>query len=104
MARVATAVAATLIQRPDTVSAGAALQSMEEHTRAIAEVADELRPLITQAQRMPAFVAVLMDSFDEAMRITTEKGIDVERALQNGAETALRFGATMDTETVRELR
>jgi len=99
----ATAVAATLIQTPDTSSAGAGLQTIEERTRAIAEVADGLRPLIALAQQAPAFVAVLMDSFDEAVRTANDKGIDVERGLLNGAEAALRFGATMDADKVREL-
>ena len=99
----ATAVAATSLQASDTASAGAALQTIEERTRAIAEVADTLRPLIALAQQAPAFVAVLMDSFDEAMRTANDKGIDVERGVLNGAEAALRFGATMDAEKVREL-
>ena len=37
-----------------------------------------------------------MDSFDEAMRTAYEKGIDVEGGLLNGAEAALRFGATLN--------
>jgi Protein of unknown function (DUF1641) len=44
-----------------------------------------------------------MDSFDDAMRTANNKGIDVERGVLNGAEAALRFGATMDAEKVREL-
>ena len=40
----------------------------------------------------------VMDSFDEAMRTAIDKGIDVERGVLNGAEAALRFGATMDAE------
>ena len=48
--------------------AAATLQTIEERTRAIAEVAEGLRPLIALAQQAPAFVAVVMDSFDEAMR------------------------------------
>ena len=87
----------------DTVSAGATLHTIEQPTRAIAEVADGLRPLMALAQQAPAFVAVLMDSFDEAMRTANDKGVDVERGLLNGAEAALRFGATMDAEKVREL-
>jgi uncharacterized protein YjgD (DUF1641 family) len=55
------------------------------------------------AQQAPALVAILMDSFDEAMRTANDKGIDVERGLLNGAEAALRFGAAMDAEKVREL-
>ena len=79
------------------------MQTLEQRTRAIAEVADGLRPLIALAHQAPAFVAVLMDSFDEAMRTASDNGIDVERGLLNGAEAALRFGATMDAERVREL-
>ena len=83
--------------------AAATLQAIEERTRAIAEVAEGLRPLIAFAQQAPAFVAVLMDSFDEAMRAANDNGIDVERGVLNGAEAALRFGATMDAEKVRDL-
>ena len=99
----ATAMAAPSMQTEDKVSAGATLQTIEQRTRAIAEVAEGLRPLIAVAQQTPAFVAVLMDSFDEAMRTANDKGIDVERGVLNGAEAALRFGATMDAEKVREL-
>ena len=74
-------------------------RSAREHV----EVAEGLRPLIALAEQAPAFVAVLMDSFDEAMRMANDKGIDVERGLLNGAEAALRFGATMDAERVRDL-
>ena len=81
----------------------ATLQTVEERTRATAEVAEGLRPLIALAQQAPQFIAVVMDSFDEAMRTAYGKGIDVERGLLNGAEAALRFGATMDAERVREL-
>ena len=84
-------------------SGGATLRTIEQRTRAIAEVAEGLRPLIALAQQSPAFVAVVMDSFDEAMRVAHETGIDVERGLLNGAEAALRFGAMMDAEKVREL-
>jgi len=83
--------------------AAATLQAIEERTRAIAEVAEGLRPLIALSQQAPAFVAVVMDSFDESMRAARDKGIDVERGVLNGAEAALRFGAAMDTEKVREL-
>ena len=65
--------------------------------------AEGLRPLIALAQQAPAVVAVLMDSFDEVIRTANNKGIDVERGVLNGAEAALRFGATMDAEKVREL-
>lgn len=99
----ATAIGTTSIQSSDPASAGAALQSLDERTRAIADVAEGLRPLIAVARQSPGFVAVLMDSFDEAMRVAHDKGIDVERGLLNGAEAALRFGATMDAERVREL-
>ena len=99
----ATAIAATSIHTEDKVSAAATLQTIEQRTRAIAEVAEGLRPLMASAQQAPALVAVLMDSFDEAMRTASDNGIDVERGLLNGAEAALRFGATMDAEKVREL-
>jgi uncharacterized protein YjgD (DUF1641 family) len=90
---------------PPTASepAVATLQTIEERTRAIAEVAEALRPLIALAQQAPAFIAVVMDSFDEAMQTAYGKGLNVERGLLNGAEAALRFGATMDAERVREL-
>jgi uncharacterized protein DUF1641 len=99
----ATAIAATSRHTEDNVSADATLQAIEQRTRAIAEVAEGLRPLMAFAQQAPAFVAILMDSFDEAMRTANDNGIDVERGLLNGAEAALRFGATMDAEKVREL-
>jgi uncharacterized protein YjgD (DUF1641 family) len=54
-------------------------------------VAEGLRPLIAFAHQASAFVAVLMDSLDEAMRTAKDKGIDVERGLLNGAEAALRI-------------
>jgi hypothetical protein len=99
----ATAIAATSGGIPDSAPVGAALQTIEERTRATAEVVDGLRPLVALAQQAPAFAAVLMDSFDEAMRAARDQGIDLERGLLNGAEAALRFGALMDAEKVREL-
>ena len=99
----ATAMAGTSMDTEDKVSPGATLQTIEQRTRAIADAAEGLRPLMAFAQQAPAFVAVLMDSFDEAMRTAKDNGIDVERGLLNGAEAALRFGATMDAERVREL-
>jgi uncharacterized protein YjgD (DUF1641 family) len=98
-------IAVAPISMPATASepAAATLQTIEERTRAIAEVAEALRPLIALAQQAPAFIAIVMDSFDEAMRTASSKGLDVERGLLNGAEAALRFGATMDAERVREL-
>ena len=87
----------------DDASVTTTLQTIEERTRAVSEVTDRLRPLIALAEQAPAFVAVLMDSFDEAMRTASDNGIDVERGLLNGAEAALRFGATMDADKVREL-
>jgi hypothetical protein len=84
-------------------SVAAMLQTMEDRTRVLAELTDALRPLITLAPQAPALVAILMDSFDEAMRAAHENGIDVERGVLNGAEAALRFGATMDAGKVREL-
>ena len=99
----AVAIADTPPRTPDIQSVATTLQTIEERTRAVAELADGLRPLIALAEQAPAFVAVLMDSFDEAMRTASDNGIDVERGLLNGAEAALRFGATMDAEKVREL-
>ena len=99
----AIAIPARSIQSEEQVSAGAALQTIEERTRAIAEVVEGLRPLMASAQQAPALVAILMDAFDEAMRTATDRGIDIERGLLNGAEAALRFGATMDAEKVRDL-
>ena len=99
----ATAIAARSIQAEEQVLAGATVQTIERHTRAIAEGAEALRPLMAFAQQAPAFVAILMDSFDEAMRTASDNGIDIERGLLNGAEAALRFGATMDAEKVRDL-
>jgi hypothetical protein len=87
----------------DSPSVAVTLQTIEEHTRALAEATDALRPLIAIAQQAPAMIAVLMDSFDDVMRTAGDKGIDVERGLLNGAEAALRFGATMDAAKVREL-
>ena len=98
----ATAIAASA-HTGEQVPAGATLQTIDQRTRAIAEVAEGLRPLMAFAQQTPAFVAVLMDSFDEAMRAAGGRGIDVERGVLNGAEAALRFGATMNAEKVREL-
>jgi hypothetical protein len=99
----ATAMADPSMDTQDKVPVAATLQTIEQRTRAIAEVAEGLRPLMASAQQGPALVAVLMDSFDEAMRTANDKGIDVERGLLNGAEAALRFGAMMDAEKVREL-
>jgi hypothetical protein len=84
-------------------SAAAMLETIEERTRPLVELIDALRPLIAVAPQAAAIGAVVMDSFDEAMRLAHDKGIDVERGVLNGAEAALRFGATMDTEKVREL-
>ena len=90
-------------QTVDQLSADATLQTVEQRTRAIVEVTESLRPLMALAQQAPAFVAVLMDSFDEAMRTANDNGVDVERGLLNGTAAALRFGATMDADKVREL-
>ena len=87
----------------DVASVTTTLQTIEERTRAVSEVTDRLRPLFALAEQAPALVAVLMDSFDEAVRTASDNGIDVERGLLNGAEAALRFGATMDADKVREL-
>ena len=91
------------MQTVEHISTDATWQTIEQRTRAIAEVTESLRPLMALAQQAPAFVAILIDSFDEAMRAANDKGIDIERGLVNGAEAALRFGATMDAEKVREL-
>ena len=99
----ATVVASPSIPAADLAPVAAALQTIEERTRAITEIAEGLRPLIAFAQQAPALVAVVMDSFDEAVRTANTRGVDVERGLLNGAEAALRFGATMNPERVREL-
>ena len=98
-----TAVAPISMPTKQSEPTAATLQTIEARTRAIVEVAEGLRPLIALAQQAPAVVAVLMDSFDEVIRTANNKGIDVERGVLNGAEAALRFGATMDAEKVREL-
>jgi hypothetical protein len=81
----------------------ATLQTIDARTRAIAEVVEGLRPLVAFAHQAPALAAIAMDTFDEVMRTAADKGIDVERGFLNGAEAALRFGATMDAAKVREL-
>src|SRR5688500_11052150 len=97
MTPVATAIAPS-VQTVERMSTDATLQTVEQRTHGIAEVTESLRPLMALAQQAPAFVAILMDSFDEAMRAANDKGIGIERGLLNGAEAALRFGATMDAE------
>jgi hypothetical protein len=87
----------------DDASVATLLQAIDARTRALADVTDALRPLIAFAPQAPAFAAILIDSFDEAMRVARDKGIDVERGVLNGAEAALRFGASMDAEKVRDL-
>jgi hypothetical protein len=98
-----TVMAAISTSGADPAPAAATLHTLEARTRAIAEVAEGLRPLIALAQQAPAFVAIALDSFDEVVRVAHDRGIDVERGVLNGAEAALRFGATMDAERVREL-
>ena len=96
----------TTVASPPTLNyaTGAApLADGEARIRALSEAADGIRPLIALAQQAPAVVAILMDSFDEAMRAAAARGLDVERGLVNGAEAALRFGATMDAAKVRDL-
>jgi hypothetical protein len=90
-------------QRPADGPAAEVLQSLDERTRAIAEVIDALRPLVGLAQQAPALLAVLMDSADEVLRAAGDSGIDVERGLLNGAAAALRFGSVMDAEKANEL-
>jgi hypothetical protein len=87
----------------DNASVAAILQTLEERTRAVSEVTERLGPLIAFAHQAPALVAVLMDSFDEAMRNARDSGIDVERGLLNGVAAAVQFGAIMDADKVREL-
>jgi Protein of unknown function (DUF1641) len=98
-----TAVARISMATTESQPAAATLQTIEERTRAIVEVVEGLRPLTALAREAPAALAVLMDSFDDVMRTASNRGIDVERGVLNGAEAALRFGATMDAEKVREL-
>jgi hypothetical protein len=62
------------------------------------DTADNLPVAVT-----PQLIAILMDSLDGLMRSAGDKGIDVERGVLNGAEAALRFGATMDAAKVRDL-
>lgn len=81
----------------------ASLQAMRDRIESMAAVIDSLRPLVALAPQVPAIAAMVGDSFDEVMRAALDNGIDVERALLNGAGAALRFGAIMDTEKVREL-
>jgi hypothetical protein len=99
----ATPASATQLDDSAATATAAALQAIDERTRAIAQVVDELRPLLALAQQAPAAVAVAIDSFDEIMRSAQAAGIDVERGVLNGAEAALRFGAVIDAEKVREL-
>ena len=99
----AAAVADSSPHTVDNASVAAILQTLEERTRAVSEVTERLGPLIAFADQAPALVAVLMDSFDEAMRNARDSGIDVERGLLNGAAAAVRFGAIMDADKVREL-
>lgn len=79
------------------------LRSLEARTLAMAEVVEALRPLVPLAQQTPALLAMVGDSFDDIMRRAMDHGIDVERGLLNGTSAALRFGASMDGDKVREL-
>ena len=96
-------IAAGAATAEDHASIAASLRLLDEHTRALADLAHALQPLAAVAPQAPALVAVVMDSFDDLMRQAYDKGIDVERGVLNGAEAALRLGATMDADTVREL-
>lgn len=87
----------------DSVALAASLQGIEERVRVVSEVTEGLRPLITLAQQAPALIAVVMDSLDEVVRTAADRGVDIERGVLNGAEAALRFGATMEADKVREL-
>jgi hypothetical protein len=75
----ATAVAPTPTSTAD-LAPTAALLTLEERTRASADVAEGLRPLIALARRAPALVAIAMESFDEAVRNAQDKGIEVAPA------------------------
>jgi hypothetical protein len=88
----------------DEAALAATLRALDERTRAIAEVVDALRPLLPLVAQAPALLATVGDSFDDIMRRAAEHGIDVERGVLNGTSAALRFGATMDAEKVRELQ
>jgi hypothetical protein len=87
----------------DVASVAASLQALDARIASMAEVIDALRPLVPLAEQAPAVAAMIGDSFDEMMRSAIDRGVDVERGLLNGAEAALRFGATMDAGKVREL-
>ena len=88
---------------PDSQTVAATLHVVEDRLRAVSEVTDGLRPIIALARQAPAFAAVLIDSLDEAVRTASDRGIDLERGVINGAEAALRFGALMDADKVRDL-
>jgi uncharacterized protein YjgD (DUF1641 family) len=87
----------------DVAALARSMQALEQRAQAITELADALEPLVALARQMPALIAMLGDSFDDVMRKALDDGLDVERGLLNGTAAALRFGATMDEERVREL-
>jgi uncharacterized protein YjgD (DUF1641 family) len=91
------------VAQSDEPTVAAALQALSARIDSMADVIESLRPLVALAEQAPAMVAIAGDSFDEVMRSAIDRGIDVERGLLNGAEAALRFGATMDAEKVRAL-
>jgi hypothetical protein len=91
---------------PDTSSQQAIAASLEALNRrldAIAEIVEPLRPVVELVGQARALAAMAGDTFDDVMRTAMKNGIDVERGLLNGAGAAIRFGATMDAEKVREL-
>jgi hypothetical protein len=87
----------------DGASLAATLQAPDERTRAVAALLERLAPLLALADQAPALAGMLGDSFDDVMRTAIESGVDVERGVVNGAGAALRFGAVMDAEKVRQL-
>lgn len=88
---------------PDEAAIAAELRALRDRIESIAEVIDTLRPIVPIAQQAPALAAMLGDTFDDVMRTAIDRGVDVERGILNGAEAALRFGATMDADKVAEL-
>jgi hypothetical protein len=81
----------------------ASLLALQVRVESIAAFVDSLRPAAELLHQAPAVAGMVGDSFDALMRTAADNGLDVERGLLNGAEAAVRFGATMNAEKVREL-
>lgn len=81
----------------------ASLDALNHRLGVLEEILTPLRPLARLAEQAPAAVALAGDAFDDLMRSAMASGIDVERGVLNGVGAALRFGATMDAQKVREL-